>query len=156
MNFSPIAFKSSPRAWRLLSGLLVVLVISLGRIDTGVAETFADPAFASELITTLPAFGPVGVAWAPDGRMFIWTKNGIVRVFKNGTLLSTPFLDFSSKVNTYNDNGMLGFALDPDFSNNGYIYMTYIYEPGGNPNDSSSKSGRLVRVTASTANPDIM
>ena len=56
---------------------------------------------------------PVGIAWAPDGRMFIWQKNGIVRVLEpDGTLLPTPFLDFSSKVNTYNDNGMLGLAFE--------------------------------------------
>src|SRR6185436_20145990 len=83
------------------------------------AETFTDAGFASELVATLPTFGPVGVAWAPDGRMFIWMKNGVVRVLKNGSLLPTPFLDFSNKVNTFNDNGMIGFALDPDYANNG-------------------------------------
>src|SRR5206468_2540443 len=155
MNSAWIVPKLPRCGWPLLGGLLSLLALFSGS-NSGMAETFTDAGFASELITTLPTFGPVGLAWAPDARMFIWTKNGIVRIFKNGTLLATPFLDFSSKVNTYNDNGMLGFAFDPDFSNNGYIYLTYIYEPGGNPNDSSPKVGRLVRVTASTANPDIM
>src|SRR3954467_1195211 len=122
MNFSPIACKWSGRAWRLLSGFLLALVISLGGIHTGLAETFTDSGFASELVTTLPPYGPVGVTWAPDGRMFIWTKNGIVRIYKNGALLSTPFLDFSAKINTYNDNGMLGLAFDPNFANSNYIY----------------------------------
>src|SRR5262245_4566368 len=105
----------------------------------GSAQSFNDAGFVSELVTTLPTFGPVGVAWAPDGRMFIWQKNGVVKVFKNGALLSTPFLDFSAKVNTFNDNGMWGFAFDPNFSANRFIYITYVYESGGNPNDSSPK-----------------
>ncbi|PYJ87308.1 MAG: hypothetical protein DME22_02075, partial [Verrucomicrobia bacterium] len=87
--------------------------------------------------------------------MFIWQKNGIVRVLKDGALLPTPFLDFSSKVNTYNDNGMLGLAFGPDFSDTGSVYLTYVYEPNGNPNDTRTKMARLVKVTADPANPDV-
>jgi glucose/arabinose dehydrogenase len=120
------------------------------------AQTFSNAGFASEQVTSLGAYGPISLTWAPDGRMFIWQKNGIVRIFKNGQLLSTPFLDFSSKVNTYNDNGMWGLAFDPGFATNRYVYLTYIYEPNGNPNDPSPKIARLVRVTASSSNPDVM
>ena len=34
--------------------------------SSAVAETFDDPRFSSELVTTVAPFGPVGVAWAPD------------------------------------------------------------------------------------------
>lgn len=120
------------------------------------AQTFADPGFTSEVITTLPAYQPVGLTWAPDGRMFIWQEKGVVRIYKNGTLLATPFLDISSKVNTVNDRGLLGLALDPNFATNGYVYLFYTYEPNGNPNDTSPKTSRLTRVTANPTNPDVM
>src|SRR5205807_6234638 len=136
---------------RVLGSLSLVL----GLVPHSSAQTFNDPRFVSELVTTLPVYGPVGVAWAPDGRMFIWQKNGIVRVLKDGALLPTPFLDFSSKVNTYNDNGMLGLAFGPDFSDTGSVYLTYVYEPNGNPNDTRTKMARLVKVTADPANPDV-
>src|SRR6187401_3582994 len=84
------------------------------------AQTFVDPAFSSELVTALTPNAPIGVAWAPDGAMFIREKAGIVRVFRNGNLLSQPFLDFSSKVNRSYDNGMLGLAFDPNFATNRY------------------------------------
>jgi glucose/arabinose dehydrogenase/chitodextrinase len=151
MFFSKTCFRSSS----FIHGCLTLFLFAVFAIHPA-AETFTDAGFASELVATLPTFGPVGVAWAPDGRMFIWMKNGVVRVLKNGSLLPTPFLDFSNKVNTFNDNGMIGFALDPDYANNGYIYLTYVYEPNGNPNDTSSKMGRLVRVTANPNNPDVM
>ncbi|HXJ61212.1 MAG TPA: LamG-like jellyroll fold domain-containing protein [Verrucomicrobiae bacterium] len=119
-------------------------------------QNFNDAGFTAELVATLPLYGPVGVAWAPDGRMFIWQKNGVVRVLKNGSLLSTPFLDFSSKINTFNDNGMFCVAFDPNFTSNRYLYLTYVYEPGSDPNDNRSRMARLVRVTASATNPDQM
>ncbi len=77
------------------------------------AQTFSDPGFTSEVVTTLPPFLPVGVTWASDGRMFIWQRNGVIRIYKNGQLLATPFLDISAYVNGFDDRGMLGFAFTP-------------------------------------------
>ena len=97
------------------------------------AETFSDPAFSAEIVTTLPPFLPVGVTWASDGRLFIWQRNGVIRIYKNSQLLATPFLDISAFVNTYDDRGLLGLALHPDFLANGYVYVSYVREEGGTP-----------------------
>ena len=121
----------------------------------GLAQTFTDTGFTSEVVTTLPAYQPVGLTWAADGRMFIWLEQGVVRIYKNGTLLPTPFLDISAHVNQVNDRGLLGLALDPNFATNGYVYLLYTYEPNGNPNDSAPKTARLTRMTANPNNPDV-
>ena len=64
-----------------------------------------------------------------------WQKNGVVRIIKNGQLLPTPFIDLSAKVNTFDDRGIWGLAFDPDFANNGYVYLSYTYENAGDPNE---------------------
>jgi glucose/arabinose dehydrogenase/chitodextrinase len=120
------------------------------------AQSFTDGNFIAETVTTLPMYKPVGLTFAPDGRMFIWQENGIVRIYKNGNLLTTPFLNIQSRVNTVNDRGLLGFALDPNFSTNGYVYLAYTYEPNGNPNDTAPKTNRLTRMQADPANPDVV
>ena len=117
--------------------------------------TFAAPNFTSEVLAILAPYTVVGMAWAPDGRLFVWQKNGIVRVIKQGVLLTTPFIDLSAKVNTFDDRGFWGLAFHPNFVTNGYVYLTYVYEGGGNPNDQSAKTSRLTRVTASSSNPDV-
>ena len=61
-----------------------------------VADTFDDPGFATETIATVPPFTLVGLAFAPDGRLFVWQKNGVVRIIKNGVMLPTPFVNLSS------------------------------------------------------------
>jgi glucose/arabinose dehydrogenase/predicted phage tail protein len=133
---------------------LAASVLSLGKPAS--AETFLSPGFASQVVATLPPFTAMGMAFAPDGRLFVWQKNGVVRIIKNGTLLPTPFIDLSAEVNTYNDRGLWGLALHPDFASNGYVYMTYTFEHAGNPNDFSSRTSRLIRVTADPANPDVV
>jgi glucose/arabinose dehydrogenase len=119
------------------------------------AQTFADPGFAAETVVTMPQFQVVGMQWTSTGTMLIFQKNGLVRVFKNGALLPAAFVDFRGKVNTYDDRGMLGLAIDPDFQNNGYVYLAYVFESGSDPNDSGPKISRLTRVTADPANKDV-
>lgn len=116
------------------------------------APAFADSGFVLETVARLPAYQPVGIAWAPDGAMFIWQDNGVVRVLKGDSLLPDPFIDLRPRVNTVNDRGLLGLALDPDFAANGYVYLLYTYEENGNPGDAKPKTGRLTRVTADPAN----
>ncbi len=64
--------------------LSLVASICLLSIEDTHAETFTDPGFVSELVATLAPFTLVGMAFAPDGRLFVWQKNGVVRVIKNG------------------------------------------------------------------------
>jgi len=102
------------------------LVLAVPLLMTGVTipcvhaqGTFADPGFIAETVVHLPPFTAVGLAFAPDGRMFIWEKSGVVRIVKNSELLATPFIDISSRVNQVLDRGLLGLAIDVNFSSNG-------------------------------------
>lgn len=90
---------------------------------------------------------PTSFAQLPDGRIFISEKSGLVKVFKAGAILPTPFIDLRSQVNDYWDRGLLGIAVDPGFATNGFVYLLHVYE-----NDAADytgpKTGRLIRVTA--------
>ncbi|HEX5090526.1 MAG TPA: LamG-like jellyroll fold domain-containing protein [Nocardioides sp.] len=148
------------RRRRKLSGCLAAVlgVVAAGLLSfpaPATADTFTDSGFATERVATLPPFTLVGMAFAPDGRMFVWQKNGVVRIVKDGQLLATPFIDLSAKVNTFDDRGFWGFAFDPQFTTNGRIYMTYTFENAGNSNSSAPRTARLVRVQADPANPDV-
>lgn len=149
---SPLARRMTTfaKAWALAVALLL-----LSPASAHAQISFNDSGFISELVTTLPAYQPVGLTFAPDGRIFIWQESGVVRIYKNGALLAQPFIDISTKVNTVNDRGLLGLALHPNFSTNGYVYLLYTYENNGNPNDNTPKTARLTRVTADPANPDL-
>jgi glucose/arabinose dehydrogenase/regulation of enolase protein 1 (concanavalin A-like superfamily) len=137
----------------LWAGLTVALLLLAG--GHARAQTFSDPGFVAETVATFPVYKPVGLAFAPDGRIFVWYKGGSVWVIKNGAVLPTPFLYFESRVNRAGDRGMLGFALDPNFATNGYAYLLYVYEPNGNPSDAGPKTARLTRVKADPNNPDV-
>ena len=63
------------------------------------------------------------IALAPDGRLFVAQQDGQVRIIQNGKLLPTPFL--SLNVDSTQELGLVGIALDPNFETNPYVYVYY-------------------------------
>ena len=63
------------------------------------------------------------MAITPDGRVLVTTQEGQVRVVKDGVLLTTPFVTVVT--DTYQERGLNGIAVDPDFATNQYIYIYY-------------------------------
>lgn len=71
---------------------------------------------------------PVFLTNAGDGsgRLFIVEKDGKVRVYKNGQLLSTPFLDIETLVeDDGNEQGLLSVAFHPNYETNGKFFVYY-------------------------------
>lgn len=67
-------------------------------------------------------------AFLPDGRILITEQTGKLRVIKDGSLLATPALTLT--VNSVNERGLLGLAVDPDFENNQFVYLYYTVPSG--------------------------
>jgi len=92
------------------------------------SERAASAAVSDAAFTDALFVNNVGVttslAWAPDGsqRLFLASKSGEVRVIEKGKLLATPFVTVSPIV-TAVECGLLGLAFDPDFVQNGYVYL---------------------------------
>jgi glucose/arabinose dehydrogenase len=65
---------------------------------------------------------------APDGdaRLFIVERVGVVKIFANGGVLPTPFLDIRDRVNNAGERGLLSMAFDPQYATNGFFYVYYV------------------------------
>jgi glucose/arabinose dehydrogenase len=97
---------------------------------------------------------PTAFAIAPDGRIFIAQKEGLVRVFHNGQLQEEPFIDLSNEVNATNERGLLGIAVHPRWPAVPYVYFAYVYEPPeakGYP-DTGARVSRVLRLSADPNN----
>lgn len=65
---------------------------------------------------------PCKMAQAPDGRLFVSELNGTLRIIET-TPPYTQHVFASESVLTGNERGLLGVALSPDFTTNGYVYV---------------------------------
>lgn len=74
---------------------------------------------------------PSDMAFAADGTIFIAERGGTVRTVQQGTLAPDPALDVSVDVALPN-GGLLAIALDPDFTETGFMYaLSAADAPGG-------------------------
>jgi len=121
--------------------LLALLVSSMACASAAtVPSNFSDSVYASGLSN------PTAMAWSPDGRLFVCTQGGSLRVIKNGTLLATPFVRVT--VDGNGERGLLGVAFDPNFSSNRLVYVQYTAT-------SPATRSRISRFTADSGNPDV-
>jgi glucose/arabinose dehydrogenase len=75
---------------------------------------------------------PTYVAAAPGdtSRLFVCEKGGVIRLVKNGTLLTTPFLDVSGLVSTGDEEGLLSIVFEPSYTSTGRFYICYTNTAG--------------------------
>jgi glucose/arabinose dehydrogenase len=108
-----------------LAGALAVAVAApAAAVPTGFADTVAIGGLTS----------PTAAAFAPDGRVFIAEKSGLVKVFDSlADPTATVFADLRTPTQDFWDRGLLGLAVDPAFPARPYVYVSYTLDalPGG-------------------------
>ncbi|MCS6990531.1 MAG: PQQ-dependent sugar dehydrogenase [Chitinophagales bacterium] len=78
-------------------------------------------------------FQPVDIAHCGDSRLFIVQKNGYIFICDSaGNKQSTPFLNISKKISTGGEQGLLGLAFDPNYTQTRRFYIFYTKKGGQN------------------------
>ncbi len=76
----------------------------------------------------------LNIPWAIDisaeGRLYFTERPGAIRVIENGKLLQQPLITFGAPFVSQGEGGLMGIALDPNFSENHYIYVMHSYAEG--------------------------
>src|SRR5689334_20083700 len=120
--------------------LLVLLLGGLGLVGAAHLPAAARPAApadgteplppGAQIQTVLPGLDqPIAMAFDPAGRLFFTERaSGNVRLYANGTLQANPVITFD--VDSCGERGLLGIAIDPNFTANHYVYVYYTANPG--------------------------
>src|SRR2546423_9775150 len=150
-----------------IGSVLLVIGFLVFHWEGGARAASVPPGF-TETIIAGPSSGnwneAVGITFDSIGRMVVWERTGRVWFKDPGDASFTLLLDISEEVGDWQDHGFTGFALDPNFRVNGYIYLLYVVDrhhllffgtPSYNPNSNdyfSATIGRLTRYTCSSSN----
>lgn len=70
---------------------------------------------------------PVQTTHAGDGsgRLFVVEHKGRIRILKDGLINDAPFLDISDRVKCCGEQGLLGIAFPPTYSDRQHFYVSY-------------------------------
>jgi glucose/arabinose dehydrogenase len=137
-----------------LLGLVVLVACGAGDGDDDAAGTTAAPAAPAEPAPATtseddsPAAKPAGngvrlsrignfdqplYVTAPPGdrtRLFVVEQPGRIFVIKNGSKVSTPFLDLRGQVSCCGEQGLLSMAFAPDYATSKKFYVDYTDRSG--------------------------
>ena len=107
------------------------VTVTAGATASGTVTYAASPLVLAVQLLTEGLESPVYLtAPANDARLFIVEQRGRIRVFKNGALLATPFLDITSIVQYGGEEGLLSVAFDPAYATNGRFFVYYTDKSG--------------------------
>jgi glucose/arabinose dehydrogenase len=93
---------------------------------------------------------PTDLAFTPDGRLLVTTQGGDLRVIVGGNLLPTAALNLSSRMCTESERGLLGIAVDPQFVQNGHVYLFYTFKRSNHCENHREVTGPVNRVSRFT------
>jgi glucose/arabinose dehydrogenase len=102
--------------------LMLPIRVRGGELCTGVVVQLIPLANASDMTAV------VDIRNAGDDRLFLVELDGRILVYKNGSILSTPFLDIRSKVAGPPDEierGLFSVAFHPEYPLKPYFYLYY-------------------------------
>jgi len=150
-RFSCLSGSSGPR--RLGPLLAAAAVVALSCDAVGPQEPLPDDiaveVVASGLSSPLYLTAPSG-----DTRWFIVEQPGRIRIVENGQLLTTPFLNITSRVLSGGERGLLSVAFHPAYASNGFVYVNYTdtggdtrverYTLGADPNRLDTTTAQLI------------
>jgi len=119
------------KRWGLLGGLLLLLSggawFLLSNDEQPVNESY-------EWVIVADGFTrPLYVTHTNDERIFVVEQRGLIwELDQDFERNDTPFLDIQDRVNdNANEQGLLSVAFDPNYSDNGYLYVNYTNQPDG-------------------------
>ena len=113
---------------RVLAGLLVIAGV-LAAMTSAIGPVSPAGALPTGFQTSMVIRNlmmPVNFEFAPDGRVFVAERAGVIKVFDS---LDDPtpdiFADLRDRVFTNDGRGLLGLALDPRWATKPYVYVLY-------------------------------
>ena len=100
--------------------LSFILLISISQCKSqSLVEGFENELFISGFEL------PVGIMFFDEEKAFVWELGGKIWLIEEGEKIEPPVIDISEEVGYYGDFGLIGLALDPEFMNNGLMYLLY-------------------------------
>ncbi|MEL6652932.1 MAG: PQQ-dependent sugar dehydrogenase [Bacteroidota bacterium] len=117
-------------------GLLLLCLLACANLNWTAEPDFAGVQKSEKLDFTVDTvlsglMSPWGMVWLPNGDMLFTEKNGDLRLYSDGKLHPDPIAGLP-EVKVQGQGGLLDIELHPEYSRNGWIYLSFSSPPQGN------------------------
>lgn len=101
----------------------IFLILIVSSIPSAFSQEFPELGVKVETVADNLKI-PWAITWTPDETIFFTERNGNVKVIKNGFVMEKPILSIDV---SGGEGGLLGITLDPNFSENHFVYLYFTY-----------------------------
>jgi glucose/arabinose dehydrogenase/PKD repeat protein len=120
-------FRTHPRAAQCVRAMMVVTATAVALVAPAHATTL--PAGFQESTAFSGLTQPMAIEFAPNGRVFVAEKSGIIKTYASlADTSATQFADLRTKVHNYWDRGLMSIAVDPNFPAEPWVYVYYVHD----------------------------
>lgn len=123
----------------LLFASLVLACSNLSAQEVVYSPSSLGPLKVTTIVKNLA--NPWGMAFLPDGRILITERSGRLRIFSQGQI--SPAVTGTPAVYNQGQGGLLDVAIDPNFSQNHWVYLTYAEAGAGGTAGTAVMRGKL-------------
>jgi glucose/arabinose dehydrogenase len=89
---------------------------------------------------------PWDIAWLPNGTVLVTERPGPLNVYVDGVDAEPTVIPFTDLVSNGGEGGLLGLEVDPEFDENGYVYLCMASSAG------ADNDVRVIRLTMTRPN----
>ncbi|WP_244228362.1 PQQ-dependent sugar dehydrogenase [Mucilaginibacter kameinonensis] len=114
-----------------ITGMSAIMLICSSYVFPESKPNIVDPPLITVKVQPISSNlqSPTALAFPGNGDIWVTEQPGKIRVVKNGKLLDEPLLDLRSKMlkvnKGYEERGLLGICLHPQFKSNKKFYVFY-------------------------------
>ncbi len=73
---------------------------------------------------------PWAIAISDEGKVYFTERSGAIRIVEDGKLNTQPLITFGAPFISQGEGGLMGIVLDPNYSQNHYMYVMHSYVEG--------------------------
>lgn len=105
----------------------LVLFFCIANYDSAISQAIVPEGFVIEWYSK-DWDKPVDLDFDASGNMYVSQKEGSVWIIRDDVKLEEPLINIKDEVGNWGDQGLLSFALDPNFETNGFFYLYYVVD----------------------------
>ena len=126
---------------KITFNILSNIIFRSRNVDKIKAKAFTSRQFPYEIeVVAENLYVPWAIDISDDGKLYFTERSGEIRSIQDGKLNPQPLITFTAPFVNRGEGGLMGIALDPNYSQNHYMYVMHSY------GDANGIYNRVVRL----------
>lgn len=116
---------------KIIYNVLSIIKLRVGNAASVRTNVVASSEFPYEIeVIAKNLYVPWAIDISDEGKLYFTERDGVIRIIEDGKLHPQPLITFRAPFVSRGEGGLMGIAIDPNYSQNHYMYVMHSYAEG--------------------------